>query len=128
MVPNSSQSFVSSRTTCNGLGGDLAIFDSQQKVDRFTDFYYNQLSLNWHVWIGLKDHQLGNGSYIPGWVNNAELIFTNFYSSGNTSFESCFAMRKESDHGWFDQSCTNNHFFVCEKGMYENFSLRFIFA
>ena len=84
--------------------------------------YYDQLGLNEDIWIGLRDTYNIILRYPElRWIDGHLATYTNILpQETNHTAETCYIMRHQSGHTWYDGLCTDIHPFACQKGNPEN--------
>lgn len=101
-------SWDDARDDCLAGGGHLVTIDSSEE----DDFVAALIGVS--VWIGASDRAL-EGTFV--WTDGSALTFDNWGVNQPDAFpaQNCIEKRAEPTAPWYDQTCTNLEFYVCER-------------
>jgi hypothetical protein len=101
-------SWDDARDDCLAGGGDLVAIDSSEE----NDFVATLIGVS--IWIGASDRAL-EGAFV--WTDGRALGFTSWAANQPDAFpgQNCVEKRGEPGAAWYDQTCENLEFYVCER-------------
>ncbi|XP_039469871.1 CD209 antigen-like [Oreochromis aureus] len=107
-VSSEQKSWEESRQDCLQKGSNLMIINSREEQN-----FANQFKK--YLWIGLTDSQT-DGTW--KWVDGTRMT-TSYWNSGEPNGgrkENCGQIKAyDSQNSWNDETCSNQHFWICEK-------------
>lgn len=90
--------------------------DASDKSQPLTEFYFNKIGLDKTLWLGLINVQYLSSNITQKWINGNMPIYTNYAYPPNGTTEDCFFIEYDQPYEWYLDSCSNNHYFLCQKG------------
>jgi hypothetical protein len=105
----STATWATGRTWCQGMGSDLAYYESATEQSSLSS--YISTSINNNYWLGISDSTTEG---TPRLTTGAALPYSNFdTTTDNSATNDCVYARRSSSYRWRYTTCTGSNRVVC---------------